>query len=47
MTDFSNSNSSHEKRIKQLEDMIEKDFAEDISHFLPIHVYIPNPTSEK
>ena len=47
VTDFSNSNSSHEKRIKQLEDMIEKDFAEDISHFLPIHVYIPNPTSEK
>ena len=47
VTDLSDSKESHEKYIENIENMIKEDFAEDISHFLPIHVFIPNPTPKK
>ena len=45
--DMSSKTHTHEEAVSNFEKTVKKAFKEDISYFLPLHFFIPNPKSKK
>ena len=45
--DMSSKTHTHEEVVSSYEKAVKKAFKEDISYFLPLHFFIPNPKSKK